>query len=307
MKKILIIKHGSLGDIVFALPALASIRAAYSYEKIYLLTENKYINFFNKWNIFDFFFEDNRKKNFFKSLYTLLKLRNIQFDLIIDLQNSQRTSLYNLFFRIFHSAEICSSRPFAHYRYLIPPQGTETATSGLLNQLNLIGIKKIENLNYNWLKIEMKEEYSNKPLALFIPGTSKKANYKKWQSEKFAEVAKYYANLGFVICVVGAHGDSKDVLPILNIGKNVVNKVDQSPPEVIYSLSLKSSIIISNDTGPGHIATLAKKNIIWIANNNKISLANLGHGNHIYKILAPSVKNITVKEVINFIEKNNLY
>ena len=306
MKKILIIKHGSLGDIIFALPALASIREAYDDAQIYILTENKYINFFKRWNIFDFFFEDNREEHFFKSLYKLFKLRNIQFDLIIDLQNSQRTSLYNLFFRIFHSAKICSSRSFAHYRYLIPTQGTESATSGLLGQLSLIGIKKIENQNYNWLKIEMKEKY-NQPLALFIPGASKKADYKKWQSEKFAEIAKYYKNLGFIICVVGAHEDSKDVLPILNIGKSVVNKVDQSPPEVIYTLALQATIIISNDTGPGHIATLAKKNIILLANNNKISLANLGQGSHIYKILAPSVKNITVEEVIDFIKKNNLY
>ena len=86
-------------------------------------------------------------------------------------------SLYNLFFRIFHSAKICSSRPFAHYRYHIPTQGTETATAGLFSQLSLIGIKKIDNQNYNWLKIEMKENY-NKPLALFIPGASKKADKK---------------------------------------------------------------------------------------------------------------------------------
>ena len=106
MKKILIIKHGSLGDIIFALPALASIREAYDDAQIYILTENKYINFFHRWNIFDFLFEDNREEHFFKSLYKLFKLRNIKFDLIIDLQNSQRTSLYNLFFRIFHSAKI---------------------------------------------------------------------------------------------------------------------------------------------------------------------------------------------------------
>ena len=35
--------------------------------------------------------------------------------------------------------------------------------------------------------------------------------------------------------------------------------------------------------------------------------ANLPDGDHIYKIFSSSVKNITVKEVINFIEKNNLY
>ena len=41
MNKILIIKHGSLGDIIFALPALASIREEYGDAQIYILTENK--------------------------------------------------------------------------------------------------------------------------------------------------------------------------------------------------------------------------------------------------------------------------
>ncbi len=306
MKKILIIKHGSLGDIVFALPVLASIRNKYIDAKIYLLTENKYINIFNRWNIFEFLLADNRKENFLKSLKTLFKLRNEQFDLIIDLQNSQRTLIYNIFFRIFYSAKICSCRPFAHYRYLTKPQGSETATSGLFNQLSLIGIKKIDNQNYNWLKVKLKEN-PNKPLALIIPGVSKGANYKQWQPEKFAKIAKYFEDCGFIICVIGTYNDFNDILPILNICKNVINKVDQSPPEIIYSFALKSSIIISNDTGPGHIASLANKKLIWIANDNKVSKANLSSGDHIYKIFSSSVKDITVKEVIDLIEKNNLY
>ena len=44
MKKILIIKHGSLGDIVLALPAFAAIRFHYNKSKIYLLTEEKYFS-----------------------------------------------------------------------------------------------------------------------------------------------------------------------------------------------------------------------------------------------------------------------
>ena len=35
--------------------------------------------------------------------------------------------------------------------------------------------------------------------------------------------------------------------------------IDNSPPEVIYSLALISKLIITNDTGPGHIASLAGK------------------------------------------------
>ena len=106
---------------------------------------------------------------------------------------------------------------------------------------------------------------------------------------------------------MGTYEDSNYVFPILNVCKNAVNKVDQSPPVIIYSLALQSSIIISNNTGPGHIEKLAKKNIIWVANDDKLSKATIPDVEHTYKILASSVKNIKVKEVIEFIEKNNLY
>ena len=306
MKKILIIKHGSLGDIVLALSALASIRAHYSKSKIYLLTEKKFFSFFKNSSLVDFLIEDNRKENFLLSIHKKIKLFFEKFDLIIDLQNSKRTSLYNFLFRIFQSTKICSSRPFSHFRYYIPVQGTETISSGIFNQLKLIGIKKIINYDYSWLKAELKEKF-NKPLALLIPGVSKSGIYKQWQPYKFAEIAKYLEKLDYTICVIGNREDKKNILPIIKTCKNIIDKIGQSPPNIIYSLALNSKIILSNDTGPGHIASLAKNNFIWIVNNNSISRASYPPGKHVRTIQSHSVKDISSQEVISLIEKNKLY
>ena len=306
MKKILTIKHGSLGDIIMSLPAFASIRFHYKNSKIFLLTERKHVDFFTRCPFVDFVIEDNRKDNLFSTFKRLAKLVDENFNLIIDLQNSKRTTLYNIFFRFSHSVKISSSRSFAHYRYLIPQQGTESVVSGLFNQLKLIGIQRKEYQNFDWLKIDLKEKF-DRPLALFIPGVSKSGSYKQWQTNKFADIAKHYEKLNYIICVVGTKEDKKSVSPIINLCKNVLNKIDQSPPEVIYSLALQAKIIFSNDTGPGHVASLAKKNFIWLVNDNKLSKANQPIGNHIYKIQAPSVKDISTKDVINFLEKNNLF
>ncbi len=305
MKKILIIKHGSLGDIILALSAFASIRAYYYNSNIYLLTEKKYFDFFKKSPYVDFLIEDNRNENLLTSFNKKIKLFHEKFDLIIDLQNSKRTSFYNLLFRIFRSGKTCSSRPFANIRYNIPNQGDETVSSGLINQLKLIGVKKNTHINYSWLETELKEKII-KPLALIIPGVSKRGYYKQWQPYKFAEIAKYLESLNYEICVVGTKKDEKSVLPIIKSCNYVINKIDQSPPEVIYSLALNSKIIFSNDTGPGHIAALAKNNFIWIVNNNSVSQANLPFGKHVYKIQSLSVKDISSQEVIRFIEKNSL-
>ena len=305
MKKILIIKHGSLGDIILVLSAFASIRAHYSKSKIYLLTEKKFFNFFKNSSYVDFLIEDNRKENFLLSIHKKIKLFFEKFDLIIDLQNSKRTSLYNFLFRIFQSTKICSSRPFSHFRYYIPVQGTETISSGIFNQLKLIGIKKITNCDYSWLKVELKEKF-NKPLALLIPGVSKSGIYKQWQPYKFAEIAKYLEKLDYTICVVGNREDKKSILPIIKTCKNIIDKIGQSPPNIIYSLALNSKIIISNDTGPGHVAALAKKNFIWIVNDNNISKSNKPYGKHVYIVKFRSVKNISSEEIIDLIIKNKL-
>ena len=88
--------------------------------------------------------------------------------------------------------------------------------------------------------------------------------------------------------------------------KNIIDKIGQSPPNIIYSLALNSKIIISNDTGPGHVAALAKKNFIWIVNDNNISKSNKPYGKHIYIVKDRSVKDISSEEVINLIVKNKL-
>ena len=305
MKKILIFKHGSLGDITLALPAFAAIRKHFNESKITLLTERQYYSFFKRCPYIDKFIEDNRKENFLIKLFKIKKLFDHRFDLIIDLQNSKRTSVYNFLFRIFQSTKISSSRPFSHFRYYIPKQGVENVSTGLFNQLKILGISEIKDINYYWLEKKIKENF-NKPLALFIPGVSKKGHYKQWQPEKFAKVARYLENLNLAICIIGNKEDQKSALPIISSCKNVINKIENSPPEVIYSLALKSKIIFSNDTGPGHIASLAKKNFIWIVNDNNISKANLPLGKHIYKIGANSVKNISYERIINFIEENKL-
>ena len=107
------------------------------------------------------------------------------------------------FFAYFTLLKFVVLDPFAHYRYYIPPQGTESASLGLLRQLSLIGIKNINDQNYNWLRIDMKENF-NKPLALFIPGASKKADHTKYGNQKnLLKLGNIIENLGFIVCVVG--------------------------------------------------------------------------------------------------------
>ena len=305
MKKILIIKHGSLGDIIFSLPIIHSIKKHFFNKEIELLTEEKYFSFFKNSKYFNNLIEDNRVKNIFINTELLIKLRRNKYDLIIDLQNSTRTSFYNFFFRLFSKSKISSSRYFAHNRYVIPKQGTETTTQGLFNQIKLINISGENNIQYNWLEKKLDAIYDKK-IILFITGVSPQGKYKQWQPDKFANIAKYCENKNYKICVVGNNSDRESIAPILNKCNNVIENIGKSPPDIIFSIAKKASLVITNDTGPGHIAALSGAKILWLLNNNKITAANINNNENNFKLLSDNVKNITEKEVIEFINKKKL-
>lgn len=303
-KKILIIKHGSLGDIIFTLPVFCSITKHFSDYEIHLLTEKKYINFFNKSNYFNKIIEDNRSSNPVILYNLFIKIYKNKYKMIIDLQNSSRTSYYNFFFKLLTNSKISSSRKFSHFRYNIPIQGVESATDGLFNQIKLINVSKYPTPSYSWLDCEI--NLKDKKIVLMIPGVSLSGKYKQWSPNKFADLAKFFEEIKYTICIVGTNNDLESVNPIIKNCHNVINKINLSPPEVIYSIAKKSNLIITNDTGPGHIASLSGCNTIWIANDNKITKANIDSRSNNYKISKKNIKDITVQEVIKYIKEKKL-
>ena len=77
MSNILIIKHGSLGDIVQASGAIQDIIDNHKDDDIYLLTSKPYINLFKKNNSIKGIILDNRSSKF-NLIYLYLLMRNIK-------------------------------------------------------------------------------------------------------------------------------------------------------------------------------------------------------------------------------------
>ena len=304
-KKILLIKHGSLGDIVFALEPMLAIQNKFNNAVIDLVTEEKFIPFFKKIKMFDQFFVDNRS-GFLSTFSLIRKIINGKYDLIIDLQNSKRTNFYHFFTKIFSRSRINGSRSFVHYRYVIPVQGKESPTQGLYNQLKLLGIDKSDP-DFSWLlSDEENQSIENKQIVLVIPGVSKSGHAKQWSPAKFQQLCTLLESKGYYICLVGTKYDASSFQPILDDCKNIINLIDKSPPEIIYSVAIKSQLIISNDTGPGHIAALSKVNTLWLALDNSITKANLSFRENSHLILKNKMNDLSVNEVQDYIVSNKL-
>ncbi len=214
-KKILLIKHGSLGDIVFALEPILAIQNKFNKSRIDLLTEDKFIPFFKKIKMFDQYLIDNRA-GFFSTFTLISKIINGKYDLIIDLQNSKRTNAYHFFTKFLSNSRINGSRSFAHDRYIIPPHGKESPTQGLYNQLKLLDIDQRDN-DFSWL-VSNNEDHSitNKEVVLVIPGVSKSGRSKQWSPYKYQQLCSLLESKGYYICLVGTKNDALSFQPILD-------------------------------------------------------------------------------------------
>tara|TARA_B100001057_G_scaffold184260_1_gene184974 strand:+ start:5441 stop:6376 length:936 start_codon:yes stop_codon:yes gene_type:complete len=300
---ILVVKHGSLGDIAFSLLAMDSIKKKFYNSKIDLLTEYKYQKFLTKSNYFINIIQDNRS-GIFESLKIIFKIKKNNYDLIIDLQNSKRTNNYWSLLKFISKVKINGSRSNCDIRYIIPPQGSETPQRGLYNQLKLLGIDVISR-DIDWLSTNVPEIKNNK-IILMIPSVSKSGKHKQWSSYKYGKLARFLEEKGYDICIVGQESDKAAIKIIINFCTKVIDLTGKSPPEIIYSVAKNSDLIISNDTGPGHIAALSHSPILFLGINNVVSKSNLSEYKNGYRILNNSIDSLSLDYVIDFLNEKNL-
>ncbi len=94
MSNILIIKHGSLGDIAQISGVLRDIRESHINKKIFILTTSPYVELLSKCPYLDGVLLDNRSPRW--NIFYLLKLKKMiekyEFSYVYDLQNSSEQS-----------------------------------------------------------------------------------------------------------------------------------------------------------------------------------------------------------------------
>ena len=96
MANILIIKHGSLGDVVQASGAIKDISENHKHDQIHLMTTKPYFDLFKKNpHISNVILDKRLSRLNLIYLYLLMKdIKKYKFSKVYDLQNSSRTSFY---------------------------------------------------------------------------------------------------------------------------------------------------------------------------------------------------------------------
>ena len=260
MSNILIIKHGSLGDIAQASGAIQDICENHSNDNIFLLTTKPYLELFEKNKSLKEIILDKRLSRFnLIYLYSLMRiLKRNKFSKVYDLQNSSRTSFYKkiLFphanFNVWSSSETTLPSDKTKEEFDKNP-----VLDRFNHQLQYSGIKTKYTMlpDFSWSCVDIGkilEEYKLSKYILLFPFCSPHLTLKKWPyfNNLINLIKIKYKDQFKIITAPGPNeikeADQYDAIKILDNGKAI--SISQ-----LSSLIKKSSFVIANDTGPAHM------------------------------------------------------
>ena len=298
MSNILIIKHGSLGDLIQANGAIKDIKEFYENRKVFLLTSAPYSIFMSECPYIDGVIIDKKlpRWNLF-FLYNLKKLLSkYNFSKVFDLQNSRRTSFYRNF--ILKNLEWSSSLDTLESGQSKKDFDSHPVLDRMELQLNKSNIptKYIKNIDLSWAKEDLSkltQQYTNRDYILIFPFCSKKHQNKKWPFFKdlTARIRREYKN-NYSILVAPGQDELKEANE-LN-AKVVMHDGKAVNIKMLISLISGAKFIIANDTGPAHIASHLKKNgLVLFGSHTSARKVSIENSN--FKAL--SVKNLADLDV----------
>ena len=260
MSNILIIKHGSLGDIAQASGAIQDIFENHKNDQIYLLTTKPYFDLFKKNPFVQEVILDKRlpRYNLIYLYFLMRELKKYNFLKVFDLQNSSRTNFYkNILFpkadKIVWSSSVTTlpldrnKKEFDKYSVL----------ERFDYQLKESGLDTSNTLkpDFNWASTdisEIKNFYKLDKYILLFPFCSPHLMIKKWPhyNKLIEKISNKYGDEYKIVTAPGPTeiNDAKSINAITVLDDNKSLNISQ-----LTALIKKSSFVIANDTGPAHI------------------------------------------------------
>ena len=266
MSNILIIKHGSLGDIVQISGVLRDIREAHNDKKIFILTTLPYVDVLSRCPYLDGVLLDKRLPRW--NIYYLLKLKKMlvkyNFSHVYDLQNSSRTSFYRKY--LLRSSNWSSTETTLKKGEKKKDFDNESVLERFKIQLDNSNIKTNYSLkpDFTWASVNVDKivnKYFGKKFILFFPFCSPQLSHKKWPyfNELVRIIKSKHLNLEVAVAPASDEIEVSKKIESISIMSN------DEPLNIIAlaGLILKASYVVANDTGPAHMAAhLGKSGVV---------------------------------------------
>ena len=266
MSNILVIKHGSLGDISQISGVLKDIKETYNDKKIFILTTLPYVELLSKCPYINGVLIDKRLPRW--NILYLIKLKKLlgkfDFSYVYDLQNSPRTSFYRRF--LLNITNWSSAETILKKGEKKRDFDNESVLERFKIQLEHSNVKTNNTLkpDFSWAADNVDKivnKYFGKKFVLLFPFCSPNLQHKKWPyfNDLIKIIKAKHPNIE--IAITPGPNEMEDAKKIKAI--SITNQDKILNIMELAGLVKKASYVIANDTGPAHMAAhLGKMGIV---------------------------------------------
>ena len=285
MNRILIVKISSLGDIIHAFPAVALLKKECPDSKIDWLVNPAFAGALKYCAGIRQIIPFPRKElshigSFFPAFFgTIGELRNKKYDIVIDFQGLMRSAFFAWSTGAGRIAGFkCPKEKPAKFLYSenfeIEPEFVHAIEKNTRLVSKLLGtefsimledLPVIDDSREKALGILGSAGFApGKPFAAIAPGARWES--KKWPTSFFAEVVKKVlaSDKNAKFAVLGTESDSGDASAIMEAvpGNSIANLCGKTGMGELFEILRLSRCLLSNDSGPVHIAAALKTPVI---------------------------------------------
>jgi heptosyltransferase-1 len=273
-KKILIIKPSSLGDIVLALPALSALRRSFPEAKISWLIRPEFAPLLkNHPDLSEVILFDRKflgkawyHPRAFASLVSLIwRLNRSKFDTVIDLQGLFRTACFAWLSGCRKRLGMADARELGHIFYThkiaqdkdcihLVDYYLKIAQNAGVSDIQVHFLLPVDSAAEIAVDRLLKSHGIDGPFAVFVPTSARED--KCWQVERFATLAdRVSKDFGLSIIATGSASEKDIVERLKTLAKvPIANFAGATSISELVALLKSARLVVSNDTGPGHIA-----------------------------------------------------
>ena len=265
-RHILLIKPSSLGDIVHAMPTCAAIRRAYPKARLTWLVKHEWAGLVERIDGVDRVWPV--EPTFKGWLSQVSPLRAEHFDLVVDLQGLFRSAAIGWFSGSSLLVGFANGRegsPRFYSKRVSVPQSEMHAVDRYLLVAKAVGALESGAPEFRFRIPQNDYHEVDRVLSRFgvTPGTSWVAmnvsarwQTKRWPLTSFAEVADRLQQEGFgAVVMIGGPNERADIAEVNKMMKTpAVDLAGATTVGLLPALLSRASLLITNDSGPMHIA-----------------------------------------------------
>ena len=297
-KNILIIKPSSLGDIVLTLPTLSALRRSFPDARISWLVRPEFAPLLkNHPALTDIIIFDRKllgkawhNPHAFQCLLSLIfQFRRSKFDAVIDFQGLFRTAFLGWLSGCKRRFGMANAREFARFFYTHRVTQNQSCIHLVDYYLKIVQSAWASDTEVKFILPEepaaadsvkrLLATYGISPdnYAVFVPTSAH--DDKCWPTGNFAALAdKIAPEFGLSIVATGSASE-KDAVERLKSSASVpiANLAGETSLSELIELLRAAKLVVSNDTGPGHIAAaLAVPVVLIFGRSNPARVAPYG-------------------------------